>query len=217
MNGWTHEWRWDGSLNWQARRNERFPRPPGLGLGDTKRRPAGGSPPRRPLPLGSPPPRGAQPGGASAQPQPALEPRLAPSRASPGSAALGGGCPGPLPRPGPLEPGLRGWEAESPVQGPGNSSRGRRGPGANRCGAWGTPPRPGVGVPKDPRREPRVSGHNLGAGRQGLQEALPSSRQASAEPPAPSFLHLFPAAPHKSPRCREVPLRDRVRRHLEGV
>ncbi|XP_046517908.1 orexin/Hypocretin receptor type 1 isoform X4 [Equus quagga] len=102
------------------------------GLGDMKPRPAGGSPPRPAPPAPAAPPHGAQPGGARAEPQPAVEPGLAPSRTRRGSAALGGGCPGPLPEP--QSPGARpsGQGEKSPAPGPGTSSRGRRGPGANR-------------------------------------------------------------------------------------
>lgn len=180
----------------QARRNERLPRPPGLGLGDTEPRPAGGS--LRPAPPARPPsPRRA----ARRSPRPATARGGAAARAQPSEPrrrSLGRGLPRPLPRPGAPEPGLRGQGRGVPGAGAGGQQP--RTPGSRSQqvrGLGDPPPRPGVRVPKDPRREPRASGHELGAGRQGPREALPSSAQASAEPPAPSLLHLLPAAPHR--------------------
>lgn len=85
-------------------------------------------------------------------------------------------------------------QGEVPSARSGTSSQGRRGLGTNRCGMWGTP-RPGVGVPKDPPQEPRVSGNNLGAGRLSLQQAFllaGSCRTPNAQTPPPQTPQIPP-------------------------
>lgn len=181
------------------------------GLGDMKPRPAGGSPPRPAPPAPAPPPHGAQPGGARAEPQPAVEPGLASSRTRRGSAALGGGCPGPLPEP--QRPGARpsGQGEKSPAPGPGTSSRGRRGPGANRCGDWGTP-RPGRGFQRthSGRQESRGIIWVLGGWVPSRLCPPPYRTPSALTPPSP-------CSPPQPPRCRGILLREWVRRRSVGI
>ena len=199
-----------------ARRNEHLP--PGLWVGRPAAETGQGLPPLPAPPAPAPPPPpplGAQPGGARAQPQPASEPALAPSQASPSSASLGGGCPGPLPsNPSPRRsafgagrqsPGARSWDQQP------------RTPGSRSQQVWGL---------GDPRARGGGFQRTLG-GSQESREIIwvlggwvpgmlcpPPGRQAPKERFAPS---LPPPQPPQPQRCREVPLRKRVRRRLLRV
>lgn len=164
---------------------------------------------------GLPPLRGAQPGGARAQPQPASEPALAPSRESPGSASLGGGCPGPLPsNPSPRRSAF-GAGRQSPGARPGDQQPRTPGNRSQQVRGLGDPRARGGGLQRTlgGSQESREIIWVLGGWVPGML-CPPPGRQAPKECFAPSLPALQPAQPQ---RCREVPLRKRVRRRPLGV
>lgn len=217
MNGRTREWRWDGSKKWQTRRNERLPRPPSLGLSDVKPRPAGGSPPRRPLPPGRPPPSPRR--AARRSPRPARARVGAAARAQqsePRQRSLGRG----LPRTPPpaRAPGARPSGQGGGVPGAKSGDQQPRTPGSRsqQVRGLGDPQARGGGS-----KGPSAGARSLGA-KPGCWEAgspvgsalLPAgfcrTPSALAPPPTPRSLP-------QRPRCREVPLREWARRRWEGV